>query len=40
MQLDTFDITQRTCALYVALHAHAPDGSISFGRDLNEVNVH
>ncbi|MCO6482943.1 MAG: hypothetical protein J5I62_09120 [Flavobacteriales bacterium] len=35
-----FDVEQHTCALYVALHSHALESSISFGRDLQQVDVH
>lgn len=34
-----FDLEQHTCALYVALHSHALESSISFGRDLQQVDV-
>jgi hypothetical protein len=35
-----FDLEQHTCALYVALRSHALESSISFGRDLQQVDVH
>lgn len=35
-----FDITQRTCALFVAIRSHALDERISFGRDLDDAQVH
>ena len=38
--LDAFDITQHTCALFVAMRSHALDESISFGRDLDDAQVH
>ncbi|MBK7286236.1 MAG: hypothetical protein IPI95_03510 [Flavobacteriales bacterium] len=36
----TFDIVQRTCAMYFAVRSRAIDESIGFGRDLDEVDVH
>ena len=35
-----FDLVQRTCAMYVAVHSRAIEESISFGRDLNDVDIH
>lgn len=35
-----FNVEQHTCALYVALRSHALESSISFGRDLAQVDVH
>ena len=35
-----FDVEQHNCALYVALRSHALESSISFGRDLAQVDVH
>lgn len=40
LQLLDFDITQHTCALYVALRSRALNESISFGRDLAGVELH
>lgn len=35
-----FDITQRTCALYVALRSHAFDETPAFGRDIDADMIH
>lgn len=35
-----FDITQHTCAMYVALRSSALEDPIAFGRDLEDVGVH
>lgn len=34
-----FDIVNRTCALYVAVSSSAWEGSIAFGRDLDDSMV-
>ncbi len=39
-ELTEFDIVQHTCAMYVAVRSRAIDESISFGRDLDDVNIH
>ncbi|HMN04455.1 MAG TPA: hypothetical protein PKD45_01910 [Flavobacteriales bacterium] len=38
--LTAFNVEQHTCALYVALRSRALESSISFGRDLEEVDIH
>jgi hypothetical protein len=38
--IDHILLTQRTCALYVALRSHAWNEPIAFGRDLDDSMVH
>lgn len=38
--IDRLNVTQRTCALYVALRSHAWKEPIAFGRDLDDGLVH
>jgi hypothetical protein len=38
--IDHVLLTQRTCALYVALRSHAWNEPIAFGRDLDDSMVH
>ncbi|MGV3638772.1 MAG: hypothetical protein ACO1NQ_14110 [Flavobacteriales bacterium] len=38
--IDRVNLTQRTCALYVALRSHAWKEPIAFGRDLDDGLVH
>ncbi|HEY0978040.1 MAG TPA: hypothetical protein VGE21_11285 [Flavobacteriales bacterium] len=38
--LAVFDVTQSTCALYVAVRSGALDGPIAFGRDLEDLGIH
>ncbi len=39
-EVSSFDLTQRTCAMYVAVRSRAFDASIAFGRDLQTIDLH
>jgi hypothetical protein len=36
----SFDIVQRTCALYVAMRSGSLESAVAFGRDIDDTMVH